>query len=51
MFYVFGIIFVVGVVIAIVKAEPADDSPKKSWKPRKRLFSDAKMDYSKLRLK
>lgn len=30
---------------------PESKKPKKPWKPKKRLFSDAEMDYSKLRLK
>ena len=39
---------IIGVLALMSDEEP---KPKKPWKPKKRLFSDAEMDYSKLRLK
>lgn len=34
----FGVIFVLGAVVAIIKADPANEGSKKTWKPKKKNF-------------
>ena len=39
----------IGLGVGLMNKESAN--PKKLWKPKKRLFSDAEMDYGKLHFK
>lgn len=38
MIYMFGVIFVLGVVVAIIKADPVNEGSKKTWKPKKKSW-------------
>lgn len=49
MFLAVVLICLIGAYIIGLKA--SDKPEKKPWKPKKRLFSDAEMDYSKLHFK
>lgn len=47
-----GIIVITLTTIGVMAwLSPESDEPKKPWKPKKRLFSNSEMDYSKLHFK